>query len=133
MRNAFAARADELSALHHAVMNVRAQVAAGAQATLDAWKPLADVPLGANARNLAEYLSLRRIDMSALQARLARFGLSSLGRSEAHVMGSLDAVTETLAQLCGRPEPLQPPLHGVDLLEAATDRLFGPRTGRARA
>ena len=45
-----------------------------------------------SAFNLVHYLAVRRHDVRALQDELARLGLSSLGRMEAHVMASLHAV-----------------------------------------
>lgn len=54
-----------------------------------------------SARNLADYLALRRQDLSALQASLSALGLSSLGRCESHVMANLDAVAAALARICG--------------------------------
>jgi pyruvate kinase len=55
-----------------------------------------------SAANLVHYVELRRHDLRALQPRLAALGLSSLGRSEAHVMASLDAVLDRLAAPDGR-------------------------------
>lgn len=67
-----------------------------------------------SARNLAHYLALRRRDLRPLQRALSPWGLSSLGRSEAHVLPSLDAVIATLA-LIARPNqkylPQHPPLN----------------------
>ena len=45
------------------------------------------------------YLALRRHDNRALQAALARLGLSSLGRSEAHVMATLEQVLGIVERL----------------------------------
>ena len=62
--------------------------------------PLLDVVHPENlpsARNLVHYLALRRHDIRNLQQRLARAGLSSLGRSESHVLGTLDRVIALLA------------------------------------
>ncbi len=56
-----------------------------------------------SALNLAHYLALRRRDLRPLQNALAPWGLSTLGRSEAHVLASLDAVIATLS-LIARPE-----------------------------
>ena len=50
----------------------------------------------ASARNLVHYVVLRRVDLRGVQEDLARLGLSSLGRCEAHVMGSLDTVIGVL-------------------------------------
>jgi pyruvate kinase len=52
-------------------------------------------------RNIAHYLALRRMDLNELQLRLSAYGLSSLGRSEANVIGALDALLATLRRLCG--------------------------------
>jgi pyruvate kinase len=43
----------------------------------------------ASAKNLVHYVALRHRDLRALQAQLAQWGLSSLGRSESYVMGAL--------------------------------------------
>jgi pyruvate kinase len=56
-----------------------------------------------SACNLVHYLAIRRHDVRELQDDLARLGLSSLGRMEAHVMASLRAVREVLDALRGQP------------------------------
>jgi pyruvate kinase len=90
-----------------------------------------------SARNLLHYLSLRRRDLRPLQRRLSRLGLSSLGRSESHVLATVDAVLALLHHLAGREGP--PPDHqdavdfaaGQRLLEDHTTALLGPaRPGR---
>ena len=58
-----------------------------------------------SARNLLHYLALRQHDLRSLQEELSAFGLSSLGRLEAHTMATLDAVLKTLHRLADRPEP----------------------------
>ncbi len=88
-----------------------------------------------SARNLADYLALRRQDLSALQADLSALGLSSLGRCEGHVMANLDAVAAALARLCGGgPEPF-PDLElwseGARRLREQQRVLFGRGTGAA--
>jgi len=45
-----------------------------------------------SARNLAYYIALRRHDIRDLQERLTAYGLSSLGKAEADVLGAVDAV-----------------------------------------
>ncbi len=57
----------------------------------------------ASARNLVHYVALRRHDLRDVQEELTRRGLSSLGRSEAHVLDSLDAVLDVLRDLDGAP------------------------------
>jgi pyruvate kinase len=58
-----------------------------------------------SAYNLAHYLAVRRHDVRDLQRDLSALGLSSLGRMEAHVMASLNAVCEVLLRLRGLPLP----------------------------
>lgn len=58
-----------------------------------------------SARNLVHYLALRRHDVRVLQEQLAALGLSSLGRTESHVLAALDAVLAILHRLAGRPAP----------------------------
>lgn len=86
----------------------------------------------ASGENLLDYLALRSSDLRALQVDLARHGLSSLGRSEAHVEATLQATCRAAHALAGMAEPqYEPPLVGFDegptLLEANTELLFGPR------
>jgi len=88
-----------------------------------------------SARNLADYLALRRQDLSALQSDLSALGLSSLGRCESHVMANLDAVAAALARLCGdAPEPFPGPelwSEGARRLREQRRVLFGRGTGAA--
>jgi pyruvate kinase len=93
-----------------------------------------------SARNLIHYLALRRHDLRPLQERLARRGLSSLGRSEAHVLRTVDAVLDNLHSLAGsygQQPPLQPALGfraGVALLARHSRQLLGaaPRARNVR-
>ena len=52
-----------------------------------------------SARNLAYYMAFRRKDMRELQEKLIPWGVSSLGRLEADVLGTLNAVTRTLGYI----------------------------------
>src|SRR5450432_23831 len=86
----------------------------------------------ASARNLIHYLALRRHDIRQLQSRLASLGLSSLGRTESHVLGSVDAVSKILHKLAGS-HGSAPDLEGdqelgevAGLLEKNTEALLGP-------
>jgi pyruvate kinase len=56
----------------------------------------------ASARNLLHYLALRQRDIREVQKRLASLGLSSLGRTESHVLDNLTAVLKILTHLVGR-------------------------------
>src|SRR5262245_37471653 len=61
-----------------------------------------------SARNLVHYLALRDRDVRLLQERLASLGLSSLGRTESHVMAGLDAVLRVLRKLADEPPGAAP-------------------------
>ena len=73
------------------------------QARVEPWLRRADASHAASVVNLAHYLALRRHDLRNLQERLARMGLSSLGRAETHVLANLDKVLGILHRLAGRP------------------------------
>lgn len=54
-----------------------------------------------SAENLVDYLTLRSHDMRPLQETLAQLGVSSLGRSEEHVIRSVEQVVDVLRSLAG--------------------------------
>ena len=87
--------------------------------------------------NLLHYLALRRHDIRPLQEKLSALGLSSLGRTEAHVMASVNAVLRVLHKLAGLscPEPKDPIVGFADgraLLDQHTDVLLGPKPGQRK-
>jgi pyruvate kinase len=92
-----------------------------------------------SAENLIHYLELRSHDVRELQQTLLRRGLSSLGRAEADVLASLDAVLDVVGRLPGAPgaEPGSSVYEPADwsgraLLEARASELFGAaREGRS--
>ncbi|MGY2894432.1 pyruvate kinase [Deinococcus sp. UYEF24] len=59
----------------------------------------------ASTRNLIHYLAVRQHDLRELQRGLARLGLSSLGRMEANVLPTLNAVLLAVRRLSGEPVP----------------------------
>ncbi len=86
-----------------------------------------------SARNLAHYLALRRHDIRKLQAQLAQIGLSSLGRTESHVLTAVRTVDRVLHALAGNDSSL--PVsgeaavemdEGSQILEGNTRTLLGP-------
>jgi pyruvate kinase len=85
-----------------------------------------------SARNLLHYLALRNADIRTLQEQLSLLGLSSLGRSESHVLPSLQAVRHQLQQLldCVEKNPIleltEASTHLKELLTAHTRALLGP-------
>jgi pyruvate kinase len=90
----------------------------------------------ASARNLIHYLAARQHDLRELQRGLARLGLSSLGRMEANVLPTLNAVLLALHGLAGEVTPGEFHLgpggpdtdldSGDRLLHRHTLRLLGP-------
>jgi pyruvate kinase len=78
--------------------------------------------------NLAYYMALRRHDLRPLQAALMPWGLSSLGRIEAKVLPTLDAVIATLSAVCNqetRHPPIEAFFEGDRLLQKNTEDIFG--------
>lgn len=85
----------------------------------------------ASARNMAHYWALRQADLRGLQLRLADYGLSSLGRSEAHVEASLRLVRAAALSLMqtgwSQPEPVGLSRgDGRELLRQNSIDLLGP-------
>lgn len=119
-----AAVAERLDALRAEMLRAAADVAARHPAVAPGHRVAA--------ANLAHYLAARREDLRPLQERLARLGLSSLGRMEGHVLFTVDAVRRALAALLGRAGAVPPftdldPSRASARTEAAATALFGPR------
>ncbi|MDX9768053.1 MAG: pyruvate kinase [Ectothiorhodospiraceae bacterium] len=127
----FIGKGDALHELHAALVGLRHEVERGAQRRLAQFAQ--DFPKdqpSASAWNLAHYLALRSFDLRPLQAALARNGLSSLGRIEAHVMANLNQVIRVLDRLCDvdTPEPAPAPVsfeQGDRTLATNALNLFG--------
>jgi pyruvate kinase len=83
--------------LRNAAQAIEVEIADALGKTVPAWRE--------SAYNLAHYLAVRRHDVRELQRDLSALGLSSLGRMEAHVMASLNAVFDVLLRLRGLPLP----------------------------
>jgi len=128
---------ERLAGLLGEVEGLRAHVSVGGRTLYRAWRGrIRRAPFAASALNFAHYLTLRQVDLRALQRRLMAFGFSSLGRSEGRVLCTLDAVAWSLAGAAsgerGRlPQPRQF-FRGEHRLAANSAELFGaPRPGRA--
>ena len=85
-----------------------------------------------SAKNLLQYLTLRRKDLRPIQSKLAELGLSSLGRSESHVLATINAVLSTLHKIAHREWDVQdedmtePEFRiGQDLLQEHTEKMLG--------
>ena len=123
----------EIKNLKHRLQDLRDATLASQHELMKRWHPhLHHRHYLPSAANLAAYIGLRRHDLRELQAALAAVGLSSLGRSEGHVMATLDAVSYALAMMNGE-KALPCPATAIDrdmkrgrlLLRQNTDRLFG--------
>jgi len=85
-----------------------------------------------SAANLLHYLAIRKHDVRELQSNLHRLGLSSLGRMEAYVLATIDAVLAALARLSDEEIDVPKAPAAVDfdrgraLLVEHTNALFGP-------
>jgi pyruvate kinase len=92
-----------------------------------------------SAKNLLHYLALRRHDIRRLQDRLSALGLSSLGRSEAHVLATVESLVEVLHRLAhsnGQASPRRKQTLGIEegkaLLLQHTEALLGPEPAHRR-
>jgi len=91
---------DLAAALHARLSTLRDETLTEAAGTLEGWAPaLRREEFRPSVENLALYLALRKVDLTAEQEALSELGLSSLGRSESHVLATLDAVIAALATL----------------------------------
>lgn len=96
------------------------------------WLPAIAPEHRASARNLLHYWAIRQFDLRELQSGLAEFGLSSLGRSEAHVQATLAAVRAAIVAMADGgwqpPAPSAVPIElGPKILRQHSVELLGPR------
>jgi pyruvate kinase len=87
----------------------------------------------ADARNLADYLTLRSHDLRPLQERLVAAGLSSLGRGESQVRTNLARVIGMLGSALGIATNVASQDNGAQHLERNADLLFGRCNSNRRA
>jgi pyruvate kinase len=113
---------------------LEAEIEAAGAASLAAWAPRLHRPgfLPA-ATNLAHYLALRAADRTALQRRLRLLGLSSLGRSDGHVLASIRAVRATAEGREPDPAVISKLSDAAEALADSTARLLGPRPAGRRS
>ncbi len=122
--------AELASALLTALTALQTKMLAEAEASVKDWTPRIHRPeFAASAANMADWLALRRADLSGLQAPLSTLGLSTLGRLDAHVGPSVQAVLAALSRIAGQT-PLAFPSRtdfeaGEAVLAARRDELFG--------
>lgn len=124
----------QLRALLADLKHFRTEAKKASKDSLKAWRPHIHwrgfLP---SACNMGAYIGLRRHDLRGIQSMLAALGLSSLGRTEGHVLANLDAVIYALEALSGKPVDPQKILATAQTFNAAgqhlgmqTERLFGP-------
>lgn len=125
--------AQRLEKLLRDLRHLRAEVAKTRKKLIAEWKPQIKArDFQSSAANMAAYIGLRRHDLGDIQSQLAAMGLSSLGRTEGHVLANLDAVIHALEALNGSPVPVKKFLATVrafgkdsDQLVRCTRDLFG--------
>ncbi|MDD5274822.1 MAG: pyruvate kinase [Methylovulum sp.] len=131
---------DTLKQLLVDVSGLRAEITASSSQRLEKYQTYyRSGVFNKSALNLAHYLALRQFDLRHLQDRLAQAGLSSLGRSEASVLSTLEAVIDVLKRATdGRylPNDKNPSEsgfnRGLQLLDQHSIELFGPFHGNSK-
>ncbi|MGB9303056.1 MAG: pyruvate kinase [Mycobacterium sp.] len=120
----------QLSRLREDVDDLLARLAA-AESLWSRWLTGVATQNRSSARNMLHYWAIRQYDLRDLQARLAAYGLSSLGRSESHVEATLLLVRSAICAMLG--DTWQQPVltrasveDGPDLLRHRTQQLLGP-------
>ncbi len=111
----------------------RAETIKTQKACMTKWRPhIRGREFLASAENMGAYIGLRRHDLRHVQRMLSALGLSSLGRTEGHVLANLDAVIHALEALNGAPPEAKEILRAAqsftkdgNQLVRRTDLLFG--------
>ncbi len=124
----------QISKLTADLRRIRVKVKKAGKECLKIWRPLIHWHgFLASAANMGAYIGLRRHDLRDTQSLLAALGLSSLGRTEGHVLSNLDAVILALDALTGKAADSDKVIKNAEafsaaalLLEKQTLRLFGP-------
>ena len=116
---------EELTEIRKACLSMEKEFAAEVDSAAEGYRD--------SARNLLHYLGLRKHDIRKLQHELWTLGLSSLARTEAHVLAGADAILVALHALAIADVPkgrqAQQPVTfetGPALLEQHTALLLGP-------
>lgn len=123
----------QLTKLLRELRHFRTETEKTQQDLLKNWQPhIHDQDFLSSAGNMAAYIGLRRQDLREIQTLLASIGLSSLGRTEGHVLANLDAVIHAVEALTGTPTHLKKLLAAArtfceigNQLSLRTNHLFG--------
>ncbi len=115
------------------LLSLQQQVKQDGEQLYNRWKDDITRPtFHTSARNLAHYMALRRHELGPLQWELVPLGLSSMGRLEARVAPTLQAVVASCAHIAGEEGlDLQYPLRedfmlGEQLLDENAEQTLGP-------
>lgn len=93
-----------LRRLDEDIVALALDVRRGQRVRMATWRPrLLGSDYAGSAANLSAYLTFRHHDIRGIQDELSRLGLSSLGRTEAHVRAGIAAVAAALDALLGDP------------------------------
>jgi len=116
------------------LLELRRQIVEDTEATLAVWQPaIRREDFMPSVVNLARYLAFRKADIRPLQAELSALGLSSLGRCEAQVLGSVDSLIASLTRIAGLSGHPYPSLaefsSGKALLAERQASIFGKDPG----
>lgn len=99
-------------------------------------KQASDPDFAFSLRNMAYYLALRQHDLRSLQQELMPWGMSSLGRSEARVLETLDAVIANFATICQQTPRHEPDAQafrrGNELLNMRANAALGASPAHRR-
>ncbi len=91
---------DNVQEVLNQLISLRSAVQKDGDELYDRWKgTIQREEFKKSAKNLAEYLALRKYDLCELQWKLIPLGLSSLGRLEARVMPTLDSVVSSCERI----------------------------------
>lgn len=116
------------------ILQVRTDVLSDGEKLYNSWlKYNIREPYQNSAKNLANYMAFRQKDMRHLQEELIPWGVSSLGRLEVDVMGTLNAVSKTLSLVAGSEledetidyRSMRTFENRYNLLNKHTDEIFG--------
>lgn len=114
------------------VARLRSQVLEDSGEIFASWEPrIRREQFAPSALNLARYIALCRHELRGLQLELMPLGLSSLGRCEARVIESLDAVLAALVRFEADEDTVDATssesfFRGHDLLREATESALDP-------
>ncbi len=123
----------DLKNLHKELLELKQDILSNGQEIISRWSAdIDDQDTLYSIQNLAYYMAFRKNDLRALQSKLQRYGLSSLGRSESRVIESIDTILVSIAAILATNTSLGYPskelfYRGQKILEKNTDHVIGPQ------